>query len=174
MKSMVFDAGTGPRCSPCYFTIVATGFDHFSVETPTPASPTTSAFFDTPSLPSHPSYAHRDSHKPSSPLSSPNMPSGNVLQLQATASHGPSAPRPRPKPVQNVLHVTSDDSTSSSDSSSTDSIRSGSSSSLDTARCSRCQRTPSIDIRSGQCNMVQYGLNLWYCLRCAGVVGLHR
>jgi hypothetical protein len=46
-------------------------------------------------------------------------------------------------------------------------------SSPEIARCSRCHRTPSIDITTGKSNMVQYGLNQYYCSRCAGMVGYY-
>lgn len=82
--------------------------------------------------------------------------------------------RPQPQPQQNVLHVTSDDSitstTSSSYASSTGS-RHNIFSSPESARCSRCHRTPSIDIQTGKSNMVEYGLNQYYCSRCAAMVG---
>lgn len=88
--------------------------------------------------------------------------------------------RPQPQPQQNVLHVTSGDSSSSLSSSSSSSSSSFSSghgsmhniySSPEVARCSRCHRTPSIDIQTGKSNMVQYGLNQYYCSRCAHMVG---
>ncbi|KAK3075904.1 hypothetical protein LTR53_000333 [Teratosphaeriaceae sp. CCFEE 6253] len=102
------------------------------------------------------------------------MPS--VMQAQTSAAHGhrrtPS--RPSAHPIQNVLHVTSDDSASSDSDSSTgdESPMFGMASPLELARCSRCQRMPSLDVRTGKSNMVQYGLNLWYCNRCAGLVGM--
>jgi len=80
--------------------------------------------------------------------------------------------RPQPQPHQNVLDVNSDDSLSSIPSSSSGR---GSMhnifSSPEIARCSRCHRTPSIDIKTGKSNMVQYGLNQYYCSRCATMVG---
>lgn len=82
--------------------------------------------------------------------------------------------RPQPQPQQNVLHVTSDESVSSTSNSSYTSStgsRHNIFSSPETARCSRCHRTPSIDIQTGKSNMVQYGLNLYYCSRCAAMVG---
>ncbi|KAL1311179.1 hypothetical protein AAFC00_001376 [Neodothiora populina] len=80
-----------------------------------------------------------------------------------------SRPRPQLRPLQNMLHVDDcdDDSSSSNDSTSTASM------SLPNcaARCSRCQRTLSIDASAGS---VSYGLNLYYCARCAGMVGYGR
>lgn len=156
--------GTTPPT--CYFTILTLPYDHFSVETPCHSpelAPTT-----TSATPTHPLLAERHFPLLSPPLSPISSASRvNFLQMQTAASNGSSS-RPRPIPVQNVLHVTSDDSSSSNSSySSSDSHGS----SLDFARCSRCQRTPSID-KSGRSNMVQYGLNLWYCKRCASLVGL--
>jgi hypothetical protein len=141
----------------CYFSITPPACSHYSTETPL-YSPTLSPG-DTVCDPVHPLLAYREPNSsilPSSPTTR-----STFLQMQTAAAH-PS--RPRPAPIQNVLHVTSDDSTSSEESvSSTDSSKS----SLDIARCSRCQRTPSIDVKTGKSNMVQYGLNLWYCSRYA-------
>lgn len=86
-------------------------------------------------------------------------------------AHVQETTRPRPYPLQNVLHVTSDDATGSADSSPNVSP-SASVSSPEMARCSRCQRTPSLNIQTGKNNMVEYGLNLWYCSRCAVMVGM--
>lgn len=100
------------------------------------------------------------------------------LDLHPQFSTGMSAyvpkQRPQPHPQQNVLHVTSDDSTSSASSSSSTGSMYDIYSSPDLARCSRCHRTPSIDIKTGKSNMVQYGLNLYYCSRCAAMVGFKR
>lgn len=134
-------------------------YDHFSTESPccSPAlSPT-----EVTSFAQHPLLARRESI-------SYTMPAASLLQLQTSAAHGSSSPS-RPQHIQNVLHVTSDDSTSS------DSSKSSVSSSYSTpefARCSRCQRTPSIDYKTGKSNMITYGLNSYYCNRCAGMVGL--
>lgn len=89
------------------------------------------------------------------------------MQLETALPHGQSASRPRPIPVQNVLEVTSDDSVTSADSSTT-SLVPGMMSPPEFVRCSRCQKTPGPAVN----NMIQYGLNLWYCRRCAGMVGL--
>lgn len=151
-------------CLPCYFTYNPPTFDHHTVETPL-AFPLHSPG-ETSSDPFNPLLAYR------APQTS-SMASANLLKLQTAAAHGQPT-RPRPQPQQNVLHVTSDDSTPSSASSSSSSSSSSSESwsSPETARCSRCQRTPSIDIRTGKSNMVQYGLNLYYCSRCASMVGM--
>lgn len=149
---------------PCYFSIQPAAYSHFSTETPC-YSPLLSPI-ETPADPTNPYLAYRSPQTFSAPLS-PTLSTQSVLQMQTAAAHKHSPSRPRPYPVQNVLHVTSDDS-SSSESSLSDSAKS----SLDVARCSRCQRTPSTDIRTGKSNMVQYGLNLWYCNRCAAMVGL--
>ena len=150
----------------CYFSISPPAYSHFSTETPI-CSPTFGPV-ETPADPTNPLLAYRQSHTSSPPLSPLHLPVWSVLQMQTAAAHGHSPSRPRPHPVQNVLHVTSDDSITSDSSSSTYSPKS----SLDLARCSRCQRTPSFDARTGKSNMVQYGLNLWYCSRCASLVGL--
>lgn len=161
---------------PDYFTLVpsahahahAYAYTHFSVETPA-TSPTYNQSHHTPApaFLEHPLLASRETPLLPHPL--PNMAS-NLMSRQTAAAHGHVSGRPRPYPMQNVLHVTSDDSTSSSDSSSSSIDTQNSCPSI--ARCSRCQRTPSIDVQTGKSNMVPYGLNLWYCSRCAGLVGL--
>lgn len=160
---------TTPHADSCYFTYNPPTFDHFSVETPL-ATPTTSSGDikdNVHSDPYHPLLAYR-------PPVTHSTPSANLLKMQTAAAHG-SPVRPGIIPQQNLLQVTSDDSITSNNSSSSGN---SSRSSLDAfsapeiARCSRCQRTPSTDIRTGQSNMVQYGLNLWYCSRCASMVGL--
>ncbi|WPA96138.1 uncharacterized protein RHO25_000744 [Cercospora beticola] len=99
----------------------------------------------------------------------------NLMSVQTTAAHAQSPTRPRPVPMQqNVLWTSSNDSSSSSDSSSSDSSSDSTSQIPVTARCSRCQRTPSVDIHTGKSNMISYGLNLWYCNRCAALVGFKR
>ena len=82
--------------------------------------------------------------------------------------------RPQPQPQQNRMDINSDGSVSSTP---TSTSGRGSMhnifSSPEIARCSRCHRTPSIDITTGKSNMVQYGLNQYYCSRCAGMVGYY-
>jgi hypothetical protein len=185
---MVSSAHPGSPCSsylPCYFTYNPPVYDHFSVETPSAASPiyTPSPSSQQPDCdPSHPLLSYRPT-PPQQQQRATNMASSDLMRMQSNAAHA-SPIRPRPVPQQNLLQVTSDDSTTSSNSSnrssSTSSSNSGCSSrtSLDmfsspeAARCSRCQSTSSVDLRTGKSNMVQYGLNLWYCSRCAGMVGL--
>lgn len=162
--------------TPCYFTIKPQSYNHhdpyshYSIETPHSSPTLSDAGFDILSDPSNPLLAHRIPANPYTPtmLTSP-------MQLQTSAAH---AVRPSPQPVQNVLHVTSDDSNASSSSSDNDVVSSydslRSNSCLDTARCSRCQRTASLDPNTGNSNMLQYGLNLWYCTRCASIVGFGR
>lgn len=165
---------TIPHCqhSSDYFTVRAPSYDDdfFSIETPL-ALPDWSSDETTP-LPTDPLLAFRTSSPASSPTTPPSS-TPRLLQMQTNASHG--GRRPEPSPIQNVLHTTASDSpqrTADSPSSSHGGTRG---SSIEIARCSRCQRTPSIDAKSGRNNMVEYGLNLWYCTRCAQMVGLgHR
>jgi hypothetical protein len=149
-----------------YFTITPLNYDHYSSETPC-TTPTE----DPIAYSQHPLLAVNNTAPATSP--STDTPSNNLMSMQTAAAHGHvhvhPASRPRPTPVQNVLHVTSDDSDDSATSSPY-----GSSSFGDMARCSRCQRTPSLDIHTGKSNMVSYGLNLWYCNRCAALVGFKR
>lgn len=137
---------------------------HFSIETP-PVSPDATPK-DTIAISSDPLLALQESHF-EIPSTTTSM-APTLLQMQTDAAHGQLLRRPDPSPVQNVLHTTSDDSQKSAASSSSDHRMS----SIELARCSRCHRSPSIDIRTGKNNMVQYGLNLWYCTRCASMVGL--
>ncbi|EMF17128.1 uncharacterized protein SEPMUDRAFT_113150 [Sphaerulina musiva SO2202] len=92
----------------------------------------------------------------------------NLMSMQTSAAHGHTPTnRPGPMPMQqNVLWTNGDSSSDSSDS--------GQSPIEIPPRCSRCQRTPSIDIQTGKSNMVSYGLNNWYCSRCAALVGFKR
>lgn len=153
----------------CYFTCHPPAFEHFSAETPaaTPLSSPREANDNINSDPYHPLLAHR----PPVPQTTASV---NFLRMQTAAAHS-SPVRPRPVPQQNLLQVTSNDSLSSSSSSSSNSSTRTSFdafSAPEVARCSRCQRTPNTDVRTGKSNMVQYGLNLWYCSRCANMVGL--
>jgi hypothetical protein len=151
----------------CYFSYVPPGYSHFSDETPC-CSPTFSPDELSPSAdPRHPLLASRTTAQPTA--NTTRIHTSSLMQAQTSAAHGLTS-RPRPHPVQNVLHVTSDEACSSDDSSS--SIDFGIASPPELARCSRCQRTPSLDLKTGKSNMVQYGLNLWYCTRCAAMVGL--
>ncbi|KXL42352.1 hypothetical protein M433DRAFT_360068 [Acidomyces richmondensis BFW] len=158
-------------CHPCYFTTHPPAHIYWTGDTSC-CSPTLSPSESEPAAdPSNPLLAYR------APLHLPSIPSvpssaGSLMQTQTSAAHGSATSRPRPVPVQNVLHVTSDDSSSSNSTSSASSYTSGLMSPLELARCSRCHRTSSIDAKTGKSNMVQYGLNLWYCNRCARMVGL--
>lgn len=153
---------------PCYFSIQPPAYNHFSTETPC-YSPCFNPD-ETSADPTNPLLAYRDPQTLSPPASPTTASFSSFLQMQTAAAHQSSSSRPRPTPIQNVLYVSSDES-NMSDSSSASSIDS-TKSSLDLARCSRCQRTPSVDVKTGKSNMVQYGLNLWYCSRCAAMVGL--
>ncbi|KAF2765685.1 hypothetical protein EJ03DRAFT_199787 [Teratosphaeria nubilosa] len=150
----------------CYFTITPPTHHHWSTETPC-CSP---AYQDqTPADPTNPLLASRELQQLDTPPTPAMVAAANLMQLQTSAAHGPPT-RPRPVPQQNVLHVTSDDSLPSD--SSPSSYQSGMMSPPEMARCSRCHRTTSVDVKTGKSNMVQYGLNLWYCNRCATMVGL--
>ena len=47
--------------------------------------------------------------------------------------------------------------------------------SLDSARCSRCRRSVSVDNQSlGEANGVSYAVNSFYCRRCAEMVGYYK
>jgi hypothetical protein len=106
------------------------------------------------------------------PFNITNRPT-NINTYIMSACQQPLA-RPQPQPQQNVMNINSDGSISSTP---TSTSGRGSMhnifSSPEIARCSRCHRTPSIDIATGKSNMVQYGLNQYYCSRCAGMVGYY-
>ncbi|EGP88341.1 uncharacterized protein MYCGRDRAFT_92656 [Zymoseptoria tritici IPO323] len=155
-------------CLPDYFSITPRAnntADVLSVDINTEHLPADSPYYSpAPSVQVHSLLAPRPSITPTSTMAS----TGSFMQMQTSASHTPS----RPQHIQNVLHVTSDDSTSS-DSSSSSSANSALYSSPEFARCSRCHRASSIDWKTGQDkNMMRYGLNLWYCNRCASIVGM--
>jgi hypothetical protein len=152
---------------PCYFTYNPPVYDHFSVETPSASSIHSPG--DPGCNPHHPLLAYRP------PQATDTRVSNDFFKMQTAAAHE-SPIRPSPVPQQNLLQVTSDDSVTSSTSSRSSRSRSSLDmfSSPELARCSRCQRTPSTDMRTGKSNMVPYGLNLWYCSRCANMVGLVR
>lgn len=151
---------------PDYFTILPPNYTHYSVETPC-SSPTFNPN-DAHCYPEHPLLASPNSHTPLFEPSTLKM-AANLMSLQTTAAHGRPQSRPRPYPMQNVLYVSSDDSSGSDCSSSSISFMAPVA-----ARCSRCQRTNSVDVKTGKSNMVSYGLNLWYCGRCANLVGLSK
>lgn len=131
-------------------------YDHLSTESAC-SSPVVSPAEVIP-IPQHPLLARRGSISYTMPVSS-------LLQIQAAAAHDNSPKRPQ---LQDVLHVTSDESTSSDSSkSSMDSLHC----SPEFARCSRCHRTSSLD-RDGKSNMISWSINSYYCRRCAEVVGL--
>ncbi|KAF2089219.1 hypothetical protein K490DRAFT_63357 [Saccharata proteae CBS 121410] len=160
----------------CYFSILPSTQEpynslyhsnHFSVETPT-ASPHYDVLSpDTLSEPSNPLLAAR----PSPPYTpSLSMDASKLLQLQTSAAY--STARPQTQPVQDVLDISpinlprrsgSDSSTSSTSSERSDSA----SPQLTLIRCCRCHRTASLGSKS----MVSFGLNSYYCSRCASIVG---
>jgi len=105
------------------------------------------------------------------------MNASKLLQLQTQAAH-PRAVRPQPRPLQDMFNIhdnteiNSDDSITSTTS---DDATSSAALALQQARCSRCQRGSSIDLTTGGSNMVQWGVNSFYCNRCAKIVGFgHR
>lgn len=154
---------------PCYFTYHPPSYNHFSTETPC-ASP-----LQSPHEPSSPDPAnHLLAYREPQPLPCMSHAESNdhFMQAQTAAAHCKAPHRPSPHPLQNMLYTCSESSSESDDSTySSDSAGSGLTSPIETARCSRCQRTPSLDVRTGKSNMVSYGLNLWYCTRCAAMVG---
>ena len=169
---------------PCYFSIIPSPY----IQQPLDSQPGTpaSCFYSPVSIPDETSISTPGtptafllpSRDPSiSGVLSPTT-EISLMQRQTSVAHKSMSSRPKPQPVQNVLHVTSDDSNSALSSSSDNSFDSSTAhmaSELEFARCSRCQRSASLNSGTGNKTMVQYGLNLWYCIRCAAMVGLaHR
>ncbi|KAB2580684.1 hypothetical protein BFW01_g6630 [Lasiodiplodia theobromae] len=165
-------ASTSLNNGVCYFSFVPASrpensfIDHYSTETPSPALYDLSV--QTPSEPSNPLLAARD--WPVSFVVSPAaMDASKILQLQTAAAYSYQN-RPQPQPVQDVLDLSPISSRSGSDASSASSSRtsvSGESPSVQFIRCSRCHRTDT----AGSKNMVGYGINSYYCVRCADIVG---
>ena len=154
---------------PCYFTYHPPSYNHFSTETPC-ASPLLSPHEPSSPDPANPLLAYRQPQP--LPCMSHAESNDHFMQAQTAAAHCKAPHRPSPHPLQNMLYTSSESSADSDDSTqSSDSLGSDLTSPMETARCSRCQRTPSLDVMTGKSNMVSYGLNLWYCTRCAAMVG---
>ncbi|KIX92157.1 uncharacterized protein Z520_12150 [Fonsecaea multimorphosa CBS 102226] len=87
----------------------------------------------------------------------------SILQLQTLAANGSKPTKITPKANR------SDDSINTLSSSASASPKS----SLDIVRCSRCQRSLSIDtsLPAQSSGAVRFGMNSYYCQRCANVVG---
>jgi hypothetical protein len=91
----------------------------------------------------------------------------SFMQLQTQSGH---------KRPSTGGHSDSSSSTNSNGSNLSSSVSSGSSTpktscDLDIVRCSRCQRSLSIDPTGRSNNAVRFGMNSFYCSRCATVVG---
>jgi hypothetical protein len=158
---MAYDRSPSPLASNdsldiCYFSLAVqpSGF-HYSDETP----------LSTPSLdrltqadPSHPLLARREpSPIPSTPLLT--MDASKLLQLQTAAAYSAQLSRPP------TTHFNSDSSSASVSS------RSSSAGAAEHIRCVRCQRTSSHVSDPAKAGMVAFGTNLFYCVRCAQIVG---
>lgn len=158
-----------PNQGCCYFSIPPRQTS-YNDETPltTPFTPPNEEILADPS---NPLLAYRPSlQSPPSNIRRSTMDASNLLQLQTWAAHVPALRRPQPQPLQNVLAV-SDDSSGSDDSTSSSAAHTLQSP-IELARCSRCHRSQSIDMTTGKAaNMVSYGLNSFYCTRCANIVG---
>jgi hypothetical protein len=122
---------------------------------------------ETPCDPEHPLLALR-SPQLSDCHNHPVMETSKLMQHQTAAAY-----RPQAQPVQNPRHLalesTSSDSTESSTSSDTDSITMESA-----VRCCRCHRSLSAGVDATKSGFVSFGTNLYYCSRCASLVGYNR
>jgi hypothetical protein len=163
-KMTTSNTAPSPIQGVCYFSIQHNKYSSYNDETPL-TSPFTPPGENIVSDPSNPLLAFRPCmQSPSTNQTRPGMES--LLQLQTQAAHIPPPRRPQPQPLQNVLAVSDD---YSDDSSSDQGI---SQAPMELARCSRCHRSQSIDMSTGKAaNMVAYGLNSFYCLRCANITG---
>ena len=109
--------------------------------------------------------------------SSAIMPAANFLQLQTRAAFPQTASASRPSsPSQNALLTASspgktNHSLSTTSSRQPSSERSPAPSVIHCARCSRCQRSVSSHEDVPGINGVSFGLNSYYCNRCAKAVG---
>jgi len=175
MKAAMTSVGVTVRSEQtCYFSIcppsstIPSG--HYLLDTPlTPPD------FDTmfTSDPSNPLLAVR-SPPPSveRPPPRPRMNTSSFLQLQTRAAHTNKV-RPQPRPIQDVFHIGEEAEINSDDS--IDSVASTDSAieqpPPSPSRCSRCHRNSSVGPTNAGSDMVQYGLNLFYCTRCANIVG---
>ncbi|GAM83377.1 hypothetical protein ANO11243_013640 [Dothideomycetidae sp. 11243] len=175
---------------PCYFSLAPSQ---------TPASLSS----DTPLASPEPHHCDAPMADPSNPLLAVNLAAAqpphryntsrmvdasNLFQLQIQASHQPERRlRPGPRPLQDDSTLRDDLAISRNSPSMTPSHVAGSpnpsysdcstpspESSMNHARCSRCHRTPAVDLATLKSNMIEYGLNLFYCTRCAEIVGLRR
>lgn len=102
---------------------------------------------------------------------SPNiMSASSFLQLQTRAAHPPK--RSQNQPDQHT-QVTASSSSSTCDSSPRSSTESTPPQSpfIDFARCSRCHRSVSVDGSPPSMTGVSFGINSYYCQRCANLVG---
>ncbi|OJD32023.1 uncharacterized protein BKCO1_4200062 [Diplodia corticola] len=160
----------------CYFSFVPpshpeTSFvDHFSSETPSPGLYSDDLSVQTPSEPTNPLLAARP-WSVSFTVSPAAMDASKILQLQTAAAYSYQS-RPQPQPVQDVLDLSPMSSRSGSDASSSTSSSSRTSVSgevptVQFIRCSRCHRTDT----AGSKKMIGYGINSYYCVRCADIVG---
>jgi hypothetical protein len=86
----------------------------------------------------------------------------SILQLQTQLAHGVSPIGIKTNAAKNTGSQTSSAASSAS-----------SATSLEVVRCCRCQRSLSFDRTSSPTfhGIVQFGLNSYYCRRCAAMVG---
>ena len=159
------NTAASPIQGVCYFSIQHNKYHSYNDETPL-KTPFTPPGENIVSDPSNPLLAYRPCLQSPS-TTQPRSGMDSLLQLQTQVAHIPPPRRPQPRPLQNVL-VVSDDLSEDSSSSSQRTMQSP----MEVARCSRCHRSQSIDASTGKAdNMIAYGLNSFYCLRCANITG---
>jgi hypothetical protein len=150
-----------PSC--CYFSYVpATASlvsSPFSIETPTSSPGPYGHSTNTTSDPTHPLLAQRSLAN----SSQTTMNVSRVLQLQTAAAYG-SRPN-SPSPSRSILSSSSSSSTSTSVCSTPP---------HGPIRCSRCHCESVYGLSNPTAGMVSYGANLYYCNRCADLVGYRR
>lgn len=102
---------------------------------------------------------------------SPNiMSASSFLQLQTRAAHPPKRSQDQPDQHTQVTASCSSSTCDTSPRSSTESTP-PQSPFRDFARCSRCRRSVSVDGSPPSMTGVSFGINSYYCQRCANLVG---
>lgn len=173
--SDMLNASTSTHSSPpsptsttvCYFSIPAARSSFESTDDTPFASPLEPFTLpETPSDPNHPLLALRAAVTPQAERRPRKMDASKLLSLQTGAAY---ASRPQPQPLQ---HTPQMDSTSTTDSAASSDV--SSLNSTFAVRCSRCHRSMSEGTDPSKSGMVSFGTNLYYCSRCASIVGYNR
>ncbi|KAF2838007.1 hypothetical protein M501DRAFT_915906, partial [Patellaria atrata CBS 101060] len=154
-----------------YFTYIPHPSTHFSIETPLPSPADSSGELPSPD-PYNPLLAYRELPTPLDMTA--NSQASKVLQLQTTAAYT-QMPR-KAQAIQDVFDLEDDGSEDATETYSRSSSTSSTANSTPVpptfVRCLRCRRDFSTGsaVSTGS-HKVQFGVNLYYCGRCASLVG---